>query len=665
MGVTWKMVTHWYGGYNKPFVHADHHDLVFEPDGKTLLAGHDGGIDKTADQGVSWTNLTDGMSITQYYSISVSATNPDIIFAGSQDNGSNLYDGSSWKNALSGDGMDCIVHSKNPKIMIGSQYNGQFQRSVDGGTSFSRCLDSTITHESASWVAPVAMDPTNPNNMYTGFKNIWKSVNAGENWSKVSSFTGYQTITTISVAPSDGNYIYAATDNKLVRSTDGGATWNNFTTTYSTNISSIAIDPNNPNKFWIAIGNYFNKAFKVLYFDGSSWQNITGNLPNVSINSIIYQNNSPSRLYIGTDIGVFMTDYNSGVWDIYGEGMPNVIITELNINYTNKKLYVSTYGRGIWKIDINDCNLPSPEVTVTGNLQFCEGDSVTLESVGDYPKYLWSNGETTKKIVIKESGNYALIIEDASGCTSKSPTYNVNVLSIPPVKITPGAGYPLCDGDTVINISLSAPLGYTSYLWSNGDTTRATQITQLGKISVKVTSSNGCERTSDDFEIKYLPKPAKPTISLVNWTTLVSSEAFSYQWYFNSKRITLANKQFYAFKDTGNYTVEISDSAGCKTMSDPYYLASSVEDESDADNYLTIYPNPGAGIYELLLKSGQQGIIELTISNIYGSKVYESANYSADEYFHSKLNLESVSNGVYFVTVRINGKLFKAKLIKE
>ncbi|MBK9455737.1 MAG: T9SS type A sorting domain-containing protein [Bacteroidetes bacterium] len=129
----------------------------------------------------------------------------------------------------------------------------------------------------------------------------------------------------------------------------------------------------------MAISGY-NDGEKVFYSNnaGSSWTNISGTLPNVPVNTIVYENVSETdRVYIGTDIGVFTKDNVAGDWEPYMTGLPNVMVHELVINYSDSKLYAATYGRSVWKSDLYNYAAPSLTVSVPGTT-FCLNQSVDI-----------------------------------------------------------------------------------------------------------------------------------------------------------------------------------------------------------------------------------------------------------------------------------------------
>ncbi|MFT7589780.1 MAG: hypothetical protein ACI959_002000 [Limisphaerales bacterium] len=118
---------------------------------------------------------------------------------------------------------------------------------------------------------------------------------------------------------------------------------------------------------------------------GTSWTNISENLPNVPVNCIAYEPGSNDGIYVGTDIGVFYRNNDIGTWIPYRNGMPAVQVNELEINPGNNKIYAATFGRGLWSSSLyapcpplfalTDGNDPLP----AGGFKFYEA-AVSLES---------------------------------------------------------------------------------------------------------------------------------------------------------------------------------------------------------------------------------------------------------------------------------------------
>lgn len=660
-GLNWNMIGHWYAGYGKPFIHADHHDLVYDDTQGYLYSANDGGIDRTTDVGVRWTNLNNGMDITQFYRLACSAKDANVIYAGSQDNGSSRYAGNGvWNKVYGGDGMDCAVDWEEPLNAYVSIYNGNLYRSTNG-YSFYTMLTDDKTGENGAWVTPFIVSPVKSATLYAGYRNVWRSDDNGRNWYKTGTVTGNNTtLRSIAASPSDSNYIYTANLNQLWFSTNAGKTWTRIGETPNY-ISSITVHPTDPKRIWLT-NEGFVAGSKVYEYDGTTMKNISGNLPNIPVSILVYQKNSPDRLYIGTDYGVYYSDYNSGYWEPYGTGMPNMIINDLEIHYGSGKLRAASYGRGIWETDINTCNAQQPKVKVSGKTVICDGEETTLEADGNYSNFTWSTGEKTKSIKVKESGIYSLMIEDSSGCIARSVGVSISVKSFTPIKINTVGSYPPCEGDE-FNFELSVTMGYTKYRWSTGDSTRRIKITKPGTYSITATTVDTCF-TSASFEVKVAPKPAKPRV--VRWTheLLWTDYAPAYQWYLNGSKIEGATEQVYKISELGDYTVQVFDTTGCSNISEGMSVVSDVSDLTEGNSRIQIYPNPADDKINIVVDKDFATAYSVKLYNSLGNEVYSIFNCQNDGMIKS-IDLNKMNPGMYNLYILTSSGNFSYKFIKK
>ncbi|MBI4931874.1 MAG: T9SS type A sorting domain-containing protein [Bacteroidetes bacterium] len=363
-GTTWTTVSDWNSFPAPDYVHADHHALSFVPGSSTkILACNDGGIFQTLDQCSTWTDLSNGIDIKQYYRFTNSFLTPTLMFAGAQDNGTDKITGLNTATRVYGaDGEDCLVDFTNDNIVFVSSQGGNFQRSTDGGLSF-----SGMGASGCDWTSPIAMDLSNHNTMYVGGSSISKSLDNGVTWNTLPGAFDGSCMYSLEVSPSNGNYVYAATFGNIYRTTNGGTIWNSITGTLpvgSAAISGIAINGSNPDAVWVTLSG-FSAGNKVYYTGngGASWSNISGTLPNIPVNCVEYQNGSNDIVYIGTDLGVFYTDATLNNWFSYNTGLPNVIIDELEVYYPSSKLRAATFGRGIWESDLQISTLQNVDAS--------------------------------------------------------------------------------------------------------------------------------------------------------------------------------------------------------------------------------------------------------------------------------------------------------------
>lgn len=233
---------------------------------------------------------------------------------------------------------------------------------------------------------------------------------------------------------------------------------------------------------------------------------------------------------------------------------------------------------GTYRVTITDnsgCSLLSSDIIVLGgsvavatitpggSTTVCFGDRVTLTANAGI-SYLWSTGATTQSISAYASGNYTVTVTNIDGCIATSPVTVVTVNPVPMAIITPGGPTSFCTGNSV---TLTASLG-SSYLWSTGATTRSITVNMSGNYTVIVLNAFGCSAMSNATIVTVYPLPIV-TITPNGPTTfcqgdsvlLTSSPGTSYLW------STGATTQSISVKNTGNYSVTVTNLIGCSATS--------------------------------------------------------------------------------------------------
>lgn len=353
----WQPSTYW--------IHGDQHEFTYNPINNNLYCGNDGGIYRTIDGGENWTDLSKGLQILQSYRIGLSATDENLIISGNQDNGSFKFNDDSCIAVFGGDGMECIVNYNDPEIIFTSIQFGDIYRSLNAGQNFTNIKPFGAAQ--GEWCTPYSMHPEDPNTLYAGYQEVYKTTNMGDTWEKLTTdLTGPNPLECLEVAPSEDNYIYAATYFKIWRTQDGGLTWTDITDGLPLHdyppvplelltFYDIAISSTDPNTLWVTFSN-FEEGEKVYKSSngGDSWINVSNNLPNFPVNCIVHQFGTNDGVYVGTDAGVFYTDNDLNAWFDVSSGLPNVVVTELEIQYSANKLVAGTYGRGLWESELFD-----------------------------------------------------------------------------------------------------------------------------------------------------------------------------------------------------------------------------------------------------------------------------------------------------------------------
>ncbi|MAW20972.1 MAG: hypothetical protein CMD16_01080 [Flavobacteriales bacterium] len=431
-GQSWDINTHWYGDNGSTYMHADEHMFRYNPLNNYIYSGNDGGLYYSTNNGNTWNDISDGLHITQFYSLGVSQTVQDMVITGAQDNGTFLKNNLNWDAVIGGDGMECIIDYTDANIMYGETQYGGMRKSTNGGNSFA----SISPASNGSWETPYILDKNNPNIIYAGYDELYKSTDGGNIWNTITNGeTNGGNINEIAISKSNPDVIYFTDDSNIFKTTDGGANWNlinnNLPYLY---ITYVIVNPNDENTVWVTISGYTagEKVYKSTD-GGNNWVNISGTLPNIPVNCIeLNQADSLETVYIGTDLGVFISDSTINDWNLFNNNtLPNVIVNELEIQYQSNTLFAATYGRGLWSIDLlitsppvadfsyNDsifCNVPAQVTFLNnsyysnsyywdfgdGNISTATNPTHTYTSYGTYTVQLVSTGPLGVDSIIKQ-----------------------------------------------------------------------------------------------------------------------------------------------------------------------------------------------------------------------------------------------------------------------
>lgn len=370
-GFNWSQITNWYAYLTYPYVHADFHAIVFHPTNPDIIyVGTDGGVFRTTNGGSNWSELPSGMTTIQFY---YGATHPtqNIYYGGTQDNGvvKNII-GTNWQDIFGGDGGATEVDFNNPNIVYTEYVNLAIFKSTNGGQNWTKIMNgipsgpnfSDGTTDRVLFIAPIKMDPNNPNNLVAGTYRVFRTTNGGNSWSAISGdLTGDGTgsigakISALAIAKNNSNVIYAGCSNgRVLVTTNTGNNWSIISSGLPTLfVKDIEISQTNPGTVYVAFSGYTNgaKIYKTTNF-GSTWTNISSNLPNLPVNCIVLNPQNASHILVGTDLGVFETTNGGLSWFQTDPSLPNVAVFDMTYRSNDKTIFAWTHGRGLWKASI-------------------------------------------------------------------------------------------------------------------------------------------------------------------------------------------------------------------------------------------------------------------------------------------------------------------------
>lgn len=352
-GTSFQNITNGYSGGN---VHVDQHNMVFHPvDPDIVYALNDGGINFSSNRGTTWTNLNEGLTLTQFYRIASNPSNPDHIFGGTQDNGTQRTFGSiDWIAAFGGDGGEVVYHAVNNQYMLGETQNNGVRRSSNAGQSW--VTATTGLSGSGSWVAPLITHPDSAGIFYTARGQVFKTTNWGQNWFGISSGSS-GTIREMNISKSNPEIMYASSGSNLFKSTNRGYSFVNVSSGAglpARTITSINIHPDSSDVAIITFSGFNTQKIYKTTDQGATWFGIFGNLPDSPVNDalIYYPGYSTSTYIAANDVGVFISDDWGTTWRELANGLPNTVAMSMDYHETTGKLRIGTHGRGVWETTI-------------------------------------------------------------------------------------------------------------------------------------------------------------------------------------------------------------------------------------------------------------------------------------------------------------------------
>ncbi len=368
---------HYYPEESIPYIHADIHNIQFtkRPNGATrIVVANDGGMAFSDDDGKTWANPTNGFNTTQFYGVDKHPTQNRYI-GGMQDNSSyvspeNADKNSVWSFMLGGDGFDAVWNAGDPNKVIASFYYNQLALSTDGGKTGRIITYGIDDHGSgnASFLTQIGYSPQQPDKLYlVGKSGVTISEDFGLTWklTEIPENTWGWNFTAF-IEPSNANPDVVWAGSRMTAtthihvSTDGGES---FTAVNSYDqlmgrLTGLAVHPLEENTAY-ALFSYAG-APKILRTTnlGQSWEDITqfengksnNGFPDVAVYTMLVMPHNPNEIWVGTEIGLFISNNNGESWEYAANGLPAVSIWEMKIR--GSQVVLATHGRGVWSVDL-------------------------------------------------------------------------------------------------------------------------------------------------------------------------------------------------------------------------------------------------------------------------------------------------------------------------
>ena len=379
-------------------LHIDNHSLWINPaDPLHLILGNDGGIGISHDRGETF-RFVQNLPVSQFYHINVDNDLPYNIYGGLQDNGS--WRGPSevwnsggirsvhWQEIGFGDGFDAFADPEDPMRGYAMSQGGflfRWNLRNGEGEMIRPAAPEPGVELRFNWNSGIAQDPFNAATIYYGSQFVHKSTDRGDTWTTISGdltsnnpdwqiykesggltpdVTAAENFTTIvAIAPSavQEGVIWVGTDDGRIHVTqNGGQTWTSVEDRLkgvpkNTWVPHIEPSPHDASVAYVVFDNHRrgdmnSYVFKVENF-GRKWTPLASDVVKGYALSIQQDHVDSNLLFLGTELGLFVSLNGGQEWFKWTAGVPTVSVMDLAIQARENDLVLGTHGRSVFVID--------------------------------------------------------------------------------------------------------------------------------------------------------------------------------------------------------------------------------------------------------------------------------------------------------------------------
>ena len=376
-------------------IHADQHGMWIDPDNSNyILATHDGGLSVSYDKGENWRSLISELPLAQFYNVEYDMSDPFRVFGSIQDHhsfytevdlsrGRNNVEPSEWKYTLGAEGSTHQIDKRDNNTIYASLFYGKLAKATVSGYPEDQewLLYETFPDKPeyrGQWMAPTLLSPHNPDIVYHGVQYVLKSIDQGGTWEEISpdltyndpekqGDISYQTLTVLSESVFNGNLLYAGTDDgRLWRTKDGGAQWTEILKSPMPVrwVSRVVASQHDFGTVYVTqTGRRDDDAAVYVWRStdfGDTWEDISSNVPAGPVNVIREDPRNDSILYLGTDVGVYVSSNGGESWEVLGD-LPCTYVHDLAIHPRDNMIIIATHGRGMFVLDADPVNKDGDE----------------------------------------------------------------------------------------------------------------------------------------------------------------------------------------------------------------------------------------------------------------------------------------------------------------
>lgn len=468
-------------------VHSDFHAYWVSPTNPSFhLCGNDGGLYASYDDGGTWTHLNN-LPVGQFTTIAVDNANPYNIMGGLQDNGTlmgtaarggfrgfdpdeeeemgrfpdaivaqfqgggggrsssapasnSARDVIEWKVMGGGDGS-AVAFDPNGIVYTASQFGAHGAQNTKTNERWNarpagKRGDPPLRF---NWVSPFIVSPHHADIVYCGANKLFRSLNNGRTWEAISpdltqnrenGDVPHSTIKELCESPLKFGLIYAGTDDGLVWVTkDHGGNWESIDTPARGKwVSRVTASMYDVATVYCSQSGYREDDFAPYLWKstdyGKTWTSIAANLPTETINVVKEDPNHKGTLYVGTDLGVWVSFNDGGEWIPLSGNIPRTPVHDLAVQARANEIVIGTHARSVFVLQTDPLFELTDEITKK-DLHLWTIDNIRRDprwgfrASGNWNRTLPAPPTIQGKFYAKQGGAGTVSIKDKDGKTVK------------------------------------------------------------------------------------------------------------------------------------------------------------------------------------------------------------------------------------------------------
>jgi hypothetical protein len=309
--------------------------------------------------------------------------------------------------------------------------------------------------------------------------------------------------------------------------------------------------------------------------------------------------------------------------------------------------------------------LPNPPLDLGPDTVGCGSLTLTANAADTYA---WSTGDVTQSTTITQNGTYSVTISNTNGC-SASDSIAVTIATFPTASL--GQDTSICAGDTVcFTANPDTTLGYA---WTTGATTNSVCVTNSGIYIVTVTNQFGC-KTADTVLVSRPQPPLAsvafdgsgcPTFSFFG--NSIGGPGSDWSWDFGDGGTDTSQNPSHTFNGIGVYNVQltVSNACGLDTITVTVPVSCEISTESILNGIVTVFPNPGTGLFWIRTKDIHAKGADLIIHDALGKVIFTRSIGALTGDHLEAIDLSRFANGMYWMDLKIGNERVSKKLILQ